>query len=111
MKNQHIKSQDEVPTEIRLEVYKQALARNWSTNVDGLCHILTMYLWGFSYENEAHKTLGHKFWHTKDMFPELVAELPKIGRASDKNKNKVRVNSLNRMIKKLNLINKSRYEK
>jgi hypothetical protein len=99
MKNQHIKSKDEVPSELRLEIYKQALTRNWKTNVDGLCHILTMYLWGFSYEDEAYRIVGHKFWHTKDMFPELVAELPKIGRALDKNN--VRINSLKRMIKKI----------
>lgn len=109
MKNKHIKSQDVVPTELRLEVYKEALTRNWKTNNDGLCHLLTMYLWGFSYENEAYTIINHKYWHTQKMFPELVAELPKIGRAM--NKNKVRVNALNRMIKKLENITQSTYEK
>ena len=99
MKNEHIKSKEVVPTELRLEVYKQALTRNWKTNENGLCHLLTMYLWGFSYENQAYVEIHHKYWDTERMFPELVAELPKIAIAT--HKNNVRVNSLKRMIKKI----------
>lgn len=100
MKNAHIKPQEEVPTQLRLEIYKQALeTTNWKTNVDGLCHLLPMLLWGFTYPLQAHDTLSHKYTDTIYMFPELKSELPKIYRAT--NDNLVRVNSLKRMIKKL----------
>ena len=100
MKNAHIKPQEEVPTQLRLEIYKQALeTTNWKTNVDGLCHLLPMLLWGFTYPLEAHDRLDHCFWHTKLMFPELKPELPKISRAE--NENLVRRNALKRMIKNI----------
>lgn len=100
MKNKQIKPKEEVPNELRLEVYKQALAEiNWKTNVDGLCHILPMLLWGFTYPLQAHETLSHSYWNTDKMFPELKVEIPKINRVE--NKNLVRRNALNRMIKKI----------
>ena len=100
MKNEQIKPKEEVPIELRLAVYKQALAEiEWKTNVEGLCHILPMLLWGFTYPLQAHDTLSHKYTDTIYMFPELKSELPKIYRAT--NDNLVRVNSLKRMIKKL----------
>lgn len=100
MKNEHIKSKDEVPTQLRLEVYKEVLEKhNWRNNEDGLCYLLTMYLWGFSYATEAYNTIHHFYMNTELMFPELVDELRKINRAE--NKNKVRVNALKRMIKKV----------
>lgn len=100
MKNAHIKSKEEVPTELRLEVYKEVLEKiNWKTNESGLCHLLPMLLWGFSYPLEAHNRLDHSFWDTKLMFPELSPEIPKICRAH--NENLVRCNALKRMIKKL----------
>lgn len=100
MKNEHIKSKDEVPTQLRLEIYKEVLAnRDWKTNEDGLCFLLTMFLWGFSYATEAYNVLNHNYWNTELMFPELLDELPKINRAEDKNK--VRQNALKRMIKKV----------
>jgi len=100
MKNAHIKPKEVVPTELRLEIYKEALEKtNWKTNETGLCHLLPMLLWGFEYCLEAHNRLDHKFWDTKLMFPELSSELHKIYRA--RNENLVRSNVLKRMIKKL----------
>ncbi len=100
MKNGHIKTKEEVPTKLRLEVYKEALDKtNWKTNETGLCHLLPMLLWGFTYPLEAHKRVDHSFWDTKLMFPELSPELHKIYRASKENL--VRRNALRRMIKKL----------
>lgn len=100
MKNEDIKPCEEVPSQLRLEVYKEALEKtNWKTNEDGLCHMLPMLLWGFTYPLEAHDRLEHSFWNTKFMFPELKPELSKISRAS--NENLVRRNALKRMIKKI----------
>lgn len=100
MKNAQIKPKEEVPIQLRLQVYKQALEKtNWKTNVDGLCHLLPMLLWGFTDALEANEKLNHHFWETKYMFPELTPELPKISRAE--NGNLVRRNALKRMIKKI----------
>jgi hypothetical protein len=99
MKNKHIKPKEEVPTKLRLKIYKQVLEINWKTNEEGLCHLLPMFLWGFHEALDASKKIGHNFWDTKHMFPELTDELPKISRAH--NENIVRCNALKRMIKKL----------
>ncbi len=100
MKNAHIKPKELVPTKLRLEIYKEALEKtNWKTNETGLCHLLPMLLWGFSYSLEAHNRLSHDFWNTQYMFPELSPELYKIGIACKENL--VRRNALKRMIKKV----------
>jgi len=75
MKNTHIKAGEEVPIELRKEVYREAL-EIIETNKDmdyGLCYFLLMVLYGSDVAIHDHPTSKKilNFYETKYMFPEL----------------------------------------
>jgi len=74
MKNTHIKAGEEVPIELRKEIYKDALdvieKGIVSRECMGLCLILPKLLWGLDLNIYLHKQVHFKVNH-KEMFPEL----------------------------------------
>ena len=80
MKNTHIKAGQEVPIELRKEIYREALEvieKRKDENRDnfGLCYFLLMILYGMEKPKQVyrHPTSGDTLhWSkTADMFPEL----------------------------------------
>jgi hypothetical protein len=118
MKNQNILPSTVVPSNIRLEVYKEAidLIQKNPAYVDslGLCLLLPMLLWGLEDHLSAAPN-GHywNFEHTENMFPEMfgiVDEIRDVCLDTDDNKicflnrKVVRERYLSNAIKKLSLI-------
>jgi len=79
MKNKHIKAGQEVPIELRKEVYREALkvieSNKDKSNGFGLCYFLLMVLYGANESRQVYyhqKDLTPFRWHkTPVMFPEL----------------------------------------
>jgi hypothetical protein len=85
MKNTHIKAGQEVPIELRKEIYREALEiiKNWEKNkkyqwhTPYLCWLLPSILWDYDVWNTFEKTRGEKLHYSnfKYMFPELQKKI------------------------------------
>ncbi len=89
MKNEHVLPQTEVPEELRLEIYKEALrlietdneilGTHWDY---GLCLLLPCILWDLdSFTSRGPKGKGWNYRDTTTMFPEIepiVCELVEV---------------------------------
>jgi hypothetical protein len=98
MKNTHIKAGQEVPIELRKEIYREALEVFENDIIffkQGLCVLLPKLLWGLRNESLVLYK-NHHFSKTFFMFPELEKFL-KDG-AGGKYTNKQRINFLKSVI-------------
>jgi hypothetical protein len=94
MKNSHIKPCQEVPLELRKQIYKEALEIVEDVKVEydckRLCFLLPKILWGFDSDNDSCYEKGLHFADTPLMFPELKKFLKKGTFYSYSNKQRIK---------------------
>jgi hypothetical protein len=75
MKNEHIKPCQEVPIELRKQIYKEALQIVEDVNIEypykTLCTLLPKILWGLNFETPLWFQSDLDYKDTPLMFPEL----------------------------------------